>query len=555
MGSSISEIRLFCPSIPANCDTCNDTLIVLCVFYRSIAARFRLQAKVDSKKQKQKLALLNGTATATPAIEAPKTQPEPDNRSVEDILAFLAEDKKPTTTNGAKKSGKGKKSKGAAKSQADSVKSDSKPLSTTQTSSKTSSNAIPATNEPNQDLHTTFNVESPKRLDFEKESPSSTDTLGDVSHVEQENDQDQRVDEIKKSLNLSASSNTSSSSATSSTTVSSSVSSSILSSSPTSSFDDDSQSTRKLTGAVSNPAPLTFPSMASTTAVAPASVSHAPSTLNQLPTAPQNALSTSGQLPLFPGLSVFPLATPTHSLAINTPHNVGSLVHMPTAPVYQPIQNFFPPTSSNLPAQLPPGLDLPPGLAVLQFSGETDALRTSGGAAAAPISHLPPQPSLYSYPVATPHNVMQTQTPQRNPPVNQMATLLAHPDSSFAMETSSFSLPPLTSSSSSAQYYWGLEGEVEEDEHAPASHSNMGSFEDPDFELELAQFRQSLELGIRRSSSSSSSSLVQNAKHTNYSAHTSLAGGNASAASLHAQPTSTASNHSTTTGNRPVGAY
>jgi len=89
---------------------------------KDLPARFRLQAKVDSKKQREKLAAMALAQEGAAAIEGPpapipdsKPPPAekfPENASVEDILALLGEDSKSSKKN----AGKGKKPKPEKKS-------------------------------------------------------------------------------------------------------------------------------------------------------------------------------------------------------------------------------------------------------------------------------------------------------------------------------------------------------------------------------------------------------------------------------------------------------
>jgi hypothetical protein len=114
-----------------------------------LPARFRLQAKVDSKKQKQKLAALAASTNSSGLpglIEAPPaatTSPAPvveDTRSVEDILAFLGEDVGKSSGK-SKKNGKGKKSNGKKNSKdASNATSKDEEVSARSTSSKSENN-------------------------------------------------------------------------------------------------------------------------------------------------------------------------------------------------------------------------------------------------------------------------------------------------------------------------------------------------------------------------------------------------------------------------------
>jgi len=545
------------PSIDADCDHLCVEHVHCGILCLRTAARFRLQAKVDSKKQKQKLALLNGNATAPPAIEAAKTAPEPDNRSVEDILAFLGEDAKPSASNGGKKGGKGKKSKGAAKSHPDAPKSDPLPSNDTKDSSKHSPNPSSTMSDSVEHEETTSKAEASNPIESQKESSSSPRKHSIISTTDKVLYHDPLVDEprvLKKSLNLSASSDTSSASASSYGTVPSSLSSSTHSLSPNSLLNDDHPSEPKSALNAPIPAHLTFPSMATLPTSIPPSPQLPPQTTMVAPIQ-ATPLSSSGSLPTFPSTQALPAFPPHTHLQPPQHHaimNVTAPTMAPTAPVYQPIQIFFPPAPSvGAFGAVPPGLDLPPGLNVMKLNGEAP-LRSSGGA----ISDVGIQPastptSLYYPSTISPH-IAPIHTPQQRTSPQQplsVSHLLTIPDSSFAIETSSFPLPPLTSSSSSAQYYWGI-GDEEDDEKSLSGHSGVGAIEDPDFELELAQFRQSLELGIRYSSPS-----TLNAMNTNFAATSEGAGTNAAAAALRQQTTSSTSSHSTTTGNRPVGAY
>lgn len=422
---------------------------------------------------------MNGTAP--PAIEAaPKSSSEPDNRSVEDILAFLGEDSK--SSNGKK--AKGKKGKAAKEISKDSSsKQDGKPVaspaaksaSTASDSSKSPSKDISATAEPITAPSTSQSakpqISSPIDARSTSSFPSTQAAATPTVNVLPASGDDVRasgsiaMNGKPKTLNISASSSSSASSSTSSSSANTRASVAC---------DDCAQDVcecplpheqAEVAPVVSNILSgsmlthLTFPSPFS--APTPAA-------------APQ-----MGSPALPPGLHSFMMQEHASRFAAS-----------PTPPVtYQPLANFLPD-----PFAAPPGLDLPPGLPLPQHS----PIRSPSYNAINPVTGLQTSAELASS-------------------TSRLGLGLSDP---FVMETSSFTLPPLTDSSSSAQYYWGAPGD---DDILKTSQDGLD--EDPDFENELAEFRQSLELGLR----SSNNSFPRN---------------------LHSS-----GNHSSQSGNKPVGAY
>lgn len=422
---------------------------------------------------------MNGTAP--PAIEAPpRASTEPDNRSVEDILAFLGEDAK--SSNGKK--AKGKKGKAAkeiskdsnSKQDAKSTPSkDSKSATTASDSSKSPSKPVPADAEP---------ITAPPTLQPAKpqisfpadvrpsshpiSSPKSTAPAVNILPASGDNMRASgsiAMNGKPKSLNISASSSSSASSSTSSSSTNTRASVACdecaqdvcMCHSPHEQVEAAPVVSNILSGSMLTH--LTFPSPFS--APSPA-------------TAPE-----IGSPALPPGLNTFMMKEHASLFGAS-----------PTPPTtYQPLANFLPD-----PFAAPPGLDLPPGL---------------------PLQHMPHRSPSY--------NAMNSATGLHTSTELTSSTsgLRLDLSSPFAMETSSFTLPPLTDSSSSAQYYWGAPGD---DDILKTSQDGLDE-EDPDFENELAEFRQSLELGLR----SSTNSFQRN---------------------LHSS-----GSHSSQSGNKPVGAY
>lgn len=429
---------------------------------------------------------MNGTAL--PAIEAPsKPTPEPDNRSVEDILAFLGEDTKSTSSNGKKSKGK----KGKATKDSNS-KQDSK-TTTSITPSKTSANSTDSSKTTDTSSSTPGSPKESQNGATTQHAPSSAPSFPQIKTAVESvplpitkidfapEDKSITVEHVvlagkPKTLNVSASS---SSSAASSTSVFSS-STRVSISCDECAQDLCSCSAQDSTISASAPQPnnilsgsmlshLTFPSPFSATS---ASSNNTPAV-------------GSPQLP--PGIATLMHHHHQHPTTATPPQRFSSPSAVsPSAPMlYQPLSNFFP--------TAPPGLDLPPGLSV------------------------PPGLS-----IPHPHDALPTPTP-----LTSSASLhssdggILDPASSFAIETSSYPMPVLTSSSSSAQYYWGM---PEEEDILKTSQDGIME-DDPDFELELAEFRQSLELGLR-----SPGSTYQRNLHSS-------------------------GNHSSQSGNKPVGAY
>lgn len=434
---------------------------------------------------------MNGTAPL--AIEAsPKATPEPDNRSVEDILAFLGEDSKSSASNGKKAKGKkGKAAKEISKDSNGSAKSTpSKPAKTSGSDDSTDAlieitPASPVTTPAsNGAKETKIQVQAADARPASQQphlpvSPTSIASKIEVASISKSSEPEvATLNPKSKTLNISASSSSSASSSTSTSSTN------------------------------------THASVACDECAQELCACGPRHEQQEAPPAPSNILSGSMLTHLtFP--SPFSAPTPAAAPTVGSPAlppglNTYMMQHMATsaattaAPptmVYQPLTNFFPDpfaaVASAASASVvshprggaPPGLDLPPGLSVNRQS----PIRSPSSSAIAP-----------------PPGILQTSTE-----LSSSASILDL-DSTFANETSSC---PVFTPSSSAQYYWGA---PEEDDILKTSQDGL---DDPDFELELAEFRQSLELGLRSS-------------------------GNTMQHNLHSS-----GNHSSQSGNKPVGAY